>query len=206
MEFLALFNRFWRFIIICLQARTYLATLIKSSSGRIWTSTRTREPNLFTVWRNCGPSKWLVLVNESIPAIMPAVPSPSRTTAVVSIGHNNAHQLTVATPAVTRFRDLILLDWRRQGKTKHKWKIRPVFPSTFPFIYSWLSIFLHLSIDKKGKFFFSFSFSPEWHSLTFEDRWMDGLFVLVGFAWIYGIRWHQLCTEKGKKKKKTNSS
>jgi hypothetical protein len=85
---------------------------------------------------------------------MPAVPSPSRTTAVVSIGHNNAHQLTVATPAVTRFRDLILLDWRRQGKTKHKWKIRPVFPSTFPFIYSWLSIFLHLSIDKKGKFFF----------------------------------------------------
>jgi hypothetical protein len=93
MEFLALFNRFWRFIIICLQARTYLATLIKSSSGRI-----------------CGPSKWLVLVNESIPAIMPAVPSPSRTTAVVSIGHNNAHQLTVATPAVTRFRDLILLD------------------------------------------------------------------------------------------------
>jgi hypothetical protein len=113
----------------------------------------------------------------------PAPPPPPRTTSVVTIGHTTPvgqpsgpppqpvprsyhHSTTPSDP---------IEDAKVRQKTRRRFVfLVSFFSSTFTFIYSWIFIFLHLSIDKMGKLFI---FHQHDTHLPLGGGWMDGLFV-----------------------------
>jgi hypothetical protein len=119
----------------------------------------------------------------------PAPPPPPRTTSVVTIGHTTPVQPSGPPPQPvprTYHHNTTPSDSIEDAKVREKKDVLALFfffafPFTFSVIYSLrLSIFLHLSIDKKQKCFHRHD------TLTYLWGYMDGLFVylfiLVGFA------------------------
>ncbi len=113
----------------------------------------------------------------------PAPPPPPRTTSVVTIGHTTPvgqpsgpppqpvprsyhHSTTPSDP---------IEDAKVRKRQEEDSFFVSFFPSTFSFIYPWLSIFLHLSIDKKGKLFIFHQHDT--HLPLGVDGWMVCLFI-----------------------------